>query len=211
MLQIRCTKDWSKAILKREEIFRDKLYDIFNENYFVKIKKPIKIRKDNLIVTDIDAVIFDKHHGILAMFQLKWNGEYSNSMKARRSRIQNYLNESNIWVDRVTNIIDNTDDEALSRLFGIKKIELNQCTKFLFVIGMFANEFTTEIEYDSRACWLSFSRIKLLKKLVDDEAISDKLTAIVSYQNELRKEMKKTQFNFAEQKFVIDDYTIIFK
>ena len=210
MLQSRCTKDWSKAILMREKIFRDKLYDIFNDTQFMKINQPIKISKNNMIITDIDALIFDKKHKVLALFQLKWNEEFSNSMRARKSKMKNYKNEGNTWVERVSGIIDNSNVEYLSKTFGIKKSDLQHCSKYLFVIGMYANEFTTDIEYDSRACWLSFSRIKLIKKFVDDNSVNDKLTAIVRYQNELRTEMKNTQLNFAEQKFVIDNYTIIF-
>src|SRR5690606_3423498 len=60
-----------------------------------------KLRKGSKIVTDVDAAVFDRTSGDLALFQLKWQDFLTNDVRALRSRSSNLVREIDEWADKV--------------------------------------------------------------------------------------------------------------
>jgi hypothetical protein len=75
--------DWDMAVNQRENIFRNDIYALFKESRFLKLDTNVKIKIGGLIVTDVDALIFDRATGIVGIFQLKWQDFFGNSMRER--------------------------------------------------------------------------------------------------------------------------------
>lgn len=71
-LKRRYPGDWDKAVFAREQHFRNELYLLFNSERFFLLDRNVNLKVKGKIVTDIDALIFDRETGIIAIFQLKW-------------------------------------------------------------------------------------------------------------------------------------------
>lgn len=147
---------------------------------------------------------------MLAFFQLKWNEPFGISLTARESRMKNYLYPSNQWVNQVNQWLSNVEDSDLSRILGIKKHKLIGSKKLLFVVGKYANEFTSDFEYNKQACWISFPMLKKLMAQLNEINIDNPLQEIYNFMPIFREEAKKSKFNFSETTYKIEDYTIIF-
>lgn len=210
MLKYKCSKDWDRATINREKIYRTDLYNLFSDDNFIKINSSVKIKSNNITITDIDACVYDKKNKTLALFQLKWNEPFGASLTARESRMKNYLYPSNQWVNQVNEWLNNVEDSDLSRTLGIKKHELIGSKKLLFVVGKYANEFTSDFEYNKQACWISFPMLKKLMNQISKKNIHNPLQEIYNFMPRFREEAKKSKFNFSQTTYKIDDYRIIF-
>lgn len=147
-------KDWDRALDKREEIFRTDLYSLFTQDRFIKINRPIVIKEYGKVLTDIDGFIYDKNTGTLALFQLKWQEPFANSMVERVSRKKNFEKESNHWITAISNWLVNKSNEELAASFGLKKSDLKDYKRnLLFVIGRNFAHFSGDELPDDRAAW----------------------------------------------------------
>ncbi len=70
-LNRRYPKDWDHAVNEREGVFRKELCDLFPAHRFWKAEKPLKLKHEGAIATDIDAAVFDASTGTLGLFELK--------------------------------------------------------------------------------------------------------------------------------------------
>ena len=77
----RYRKDWDHAVDGREEHFRKELYDLFPTRRFAKAEKPLNLRNEGVVATDIDAAVFDSTTRTLGLFQLKWQDPFGTSMR----------------------------------------------------------------------------------------------------------------------------------
>ena len=93
--------DWDRAVDQREGIFRQEIYSLFNDSNFFKLDRNINIKINGSVVTDIDALIFDRSTGVLGIFQLKWQDGFGHSVRERESRKRNFQKTGNQWVERV--------------------------------------------------------------------------------------------------------------
>ena len=163
-LNRRYRKEWDHAVDGREEHFRKELYDLFSTQKFTRIEKPLKLRNEGRVATDIDAAVFAKTTGTLGLFQLKWQDPFGTSMRMRNSKMKNFLDESNRWVSIVSSILLQ-NPKALDHLLGERKVGVHDTKRIhLFVIGRHFPHFSGEASRDSRAAWGTWPQVLRLFK-----------------------------------------------
>ena len=163
----RYRKDWDHAVNGREEHFRRELYGLFPSPRFVRADKPLKLRNEGVVLTDIDAAVFDTTTGTLGLFQLKWQDPFGTSMRKRNSKMLNFLEETNQWVSTVSSILlENA--KALDHLFGERAVRILDTKRIqMFVIGRHFSHFSGGAYRDSRAAWGTWPQVLRLFKESD--------------------------------------------
>src|SRR5207253_2417129 len=148
--------DWDRALDAREAIFRDDLYQCLtaqDSSRFFATPGGIKLRKDGRVVTDIDAVIYDRTTGDLALFQLKWQDAFGASLSKRSSGAKNFTAGAQQWVDTVSQWLLMKEDHEIRGHFGLKERTAPPLKVRLFVLGRFAAHFSDYGRPDVRAAW----------------------------------------------------------
>ncbi len=168
-------RDWDKAVDGREIVFRRNLREIFREQrYAVPDRSFVLRRADGSQLTDIDAVLIDKHTGRLALLQLKWLDIYGRSLAARNSRRVNLL-KANDWVRRISDWVASRSSVDVGAALGIN------ATSFLppsiLVVARHAARFSGENAYDQRAFWVSWPNLAKLATDFPDADILELLAA----------------------------------
>lgn len=105
----------------REAWMREELYALFKGNRYITVQGNVKIRSFGRTITDIDAAIYDKTNGELALFQIKWQDFITNDVKQLRSRAKNFVEEVEKWTVNIKGWIDDNGLEALRNCLKIKK------------------------------------------------------------------------------------------
>ncbi len=153
-LKRRYPSDWDRAVNMREDVFRKELYQLFPGRRFVKATGNVKIKMDNKVATDIDAVVLDTKTGVLGLFQLKWQDAFGYSMRERESRKRNLYRSIGKWIDVVQDWISGGGALELARTLvpadcegrGVKDIKM-------FVLGRNFAHFSGADIPDERAAW----------------------------------------------------------
>lgn len=84
-LRDRYRVDWDRAVDSRETVFRANLGELFSQSRFLVPEHGFNLRrKSGSIITDIDAVIFDRETGDIALVQLKWHDVFGFSLRERK-------------------------------------------------------------------------------------------------------------------------------
>jgi hypothetical protein len=153
-LKRRFQKDWDRAVLEREQVFRYEIQlQLMSENIYSNTG-PIKIRFNNKIVTDIDAAFFDERNGELGLFQLKWQDFFGDSLQKRETKKKNFLEESTKWIEKVTDMITSNTNEKIMEIINLDKFTHTRISKiYLFVIGRNFSHFSGNEVPDDRAAW----------------------------------------------------------
>ena len=163
-LNRRYRKDWDHAVNEREEGFRKELYDLFLAQRFVKTAKPLLLKNEGVVATDIDAAVFDRATGTLGLFQLKWQDPFGTSMRKRYSKMMNFHSETNRWVSAVSSFLLQNPN-ALDHLLGDGVLRTHDAKRIhLFVIGRHFSHFSGEAPRDSRAAWGTWPQVLRLFK-----------------------------------------------
>ena len=163
-LNRRYRKDWDHAVNEREEGFRKELYDLFPAQRFVKTAKPLLLKNEGVVATDIDAAVFDRATGTLGLFQLKWQDPFGTSMRKRYSKMMNFHSETNRWVSAVSSFLLQNPN-ALDHLLGDGVLRTHDAKRIhLFVIGRHFSHFSGEAPRDSRAAWGMWPQVLRLFK-----------------------------------------------
>ena len=170
----RYRRDWDHAVNGREEHFRRELYDLFPTPRFATAEKPLKLRNEGVVATDIDAAVFDTTTGTLGLFQLKWQDPFGTSMRKRNSKMMNFLEETNRWVSTVSSILLE-NPKALDHLLGERAVRIQDTKRIqLFVMGRHFSHFSSGAYRDSRAAWGTWPQVLRLFK--ESHMGSDPLT-----------------------------------
>ncbi|MBK5551854.1 hypothetical protein JFU49_16455 [Pseudomonas sp. TH03] len=158
------TLDWDKAVDQREEVFRNDLSKAFpNSHYFIP-KTGFKLRRENnSVLTDVDAVIIDRHSGAIALVQLKWHDVFGRSLSQRESRRRNILT-ANIWVERVHSWINGRSSKDILLQLGISNVTASTNPPNLYVIARYTARFSGELSQDKRSAWIGWHEILMLSK-----------------------------------------------
>jgi hypothetical protein len=121
----------------REEWIRKYLYAMFAGTRYQRMDKNIKIRKDGNIITDIDAAIYDTLTGELALFQIKWQNFFTNDVKKLRSRAKNFVDEINLWTEKIESWINSQDISGVIKSLRLKGVgaKLSKSKIYLFGLG----------------------------------------------------------------------------
>ena len=162
----RYRSDWDHAVDEREEYFRKELYDLFPTQRFAKAQKPLKLKNQRTVATDVDAAVFDRATGTLGLFQLKWQDPFGTSMRKRQSKMANFLRETNRWVATVDSMLIG-NSRALGHILEEMAVHADDVkTTLLFVIGRHFSHFSGEPTRDSRAAWGTWPQVlRLLREL----------------------------------------------
>ncbi|MGL6488971.1 hypothetical protein ACSZNF_19040 [Aeromonas hydrophila] len=119
----------------REDWMRSDLYHLFRGNKYKVVDGNIKLRKGRKVITDIDATIFDKTTGELALFQIKWQDYYTNDVKQLRSRAKNFVEEIDSWSSKVTSWIEENGVHELVKTLRLK-VPKHRPVSRVFLFGL---------------------------------------------------------------------------
>ena len=146
--------EWDRAVNLREDLFRDDLNNLFLHERFYKSPKSIKIKEDGKLVTDIDAIIYDKETKTLGLFQLKWQDPFGNSLNERNSKKHNLLHTGNIWVEKLSKWLKMNSTYSIFQALGMKTKDIPlDPTVRLFVLGRNFAHFSGDYQPDENAAW----------------------------------------------------------
>jgi hypothetical protein len=159
-LRRRAAQDYHNSGHLREDVFRQDLYSLFQDKRFVTSGSRIELRraKGNLR-TDIDAAVFDRKTGTLALFELKSQDPFarSNSELMRRRDNVLYANRqvSGVleWITRHgADEILNRVDHGTAKKFRVQKV-------FPFVLARYLVQFNDGPAPDRRAAWGTWPQV----------------------------------------------------
>ena len=175
-LQRQYPRDWDYAVNEREDYFRNELYNLFPTQRFIKPLKPLKLKNEDKITTDIDAVVFDTATGTLGLFQLKWQDPFGTSMRKRNSKMMNFLDEANRWISVVSSSLSDNPKTIEDLVVGHGGNDTVVRKTHLFVLGRHFSHFSGEALQDSRAAWGLWPQ--LLRSFRESYKSSDPITCL---------------------------------
>ena len=190
----------------REEIFRQDMYTLFADKRFVKSVGHVELRgtKDTL-TTDVDALIFDRKTGALALFELKSQDPFAYSLQ-ERTRQRDYFYSagkqviaSSEWVKR------NGANALLSRLDFTQIKRFKAQNVYIFVLGRYLAHFFDGPPLDARAAWGTWSQV--LRLTQGKPFGANDSNPIQSLHNKLTKDTPLTlaDKSLASQEIVIEN------
>lgn len=104
----------------REDWLRLSIYGQFQGNKYRTVDGNIKLRSNNIEITDIDGAIYDRITGDLAIIQIKWQDYYLNDVRKLRSRAKNFIEETNKWANAVEDWIEKEGVSSLVKSLRLK-------------------------------------------------------------------------------------------
>lgn len=150
--------DWDHGVDGREAVFRDDLQRAFPvPRYEIPQKGFDLYRTNGEKLTDLDAVIIDRHSGALALVQLKWHDIFGRSLRERNSRRLNLV-EANKWVGKVADWTSGRSASDVAAALNIGPAASEEAPK-LIVVARHAARFTGEEALDERAAWISWPEL----------------------------------------------------
>jgi hypothetical protein len=201
-------KDWDKAVILREEAFRNDLYALFSPDRFTTIRRNIQLKKDGELLTDIDALIFDRITGTVGIFQLKWQDPFANNMRERESRKSNFLHTGNKWIASVSLWLKNNTSNEISMILRLDNQTSEPPNKFrLFMLGRNFSHFSGESNPDQRAAWgFWYQVVRLMFETVN---LDDPLNSLY---NQLKADspLKKDTPEFGQEVIDLNGITVTF-
>jgi hypothetical protein len=159
-LRRRYPDDYRNAAAGREATLREDLYTLFRGNRFAPGASPIKLRTpDGRFRTDIDAAIFDRKSGTLAVFELKSHDPFARSGAEAARQRDNILaanrQVSNVldWINRHgPDEILNRIDSRIARRFRVQKV-------LPFVLGRYIAHVGDPTTPKRRAAWGTWPQV----------------------------------------------------
>lgn len=150
----------------REGWFRTELYGLFGGSRYICVPGNIVLRRGRQRLTDIDAIVFDRTNGELALFQLKWQDYSTNDIRELGSKASNLASEVDEWAERVLEWIRENSSEDVAKAFRLKLIEPQRITAvFLFAASRAVSRphgygFPIKSELISIASWPQLKRMR---------------------------------------------------
>jgi len=150
----------------REAWFRAELYGVFGGARYACVPGNIVLRKGGKRLTDIDAIVFDRTNGELALFQLKWQDYSTNDIRELRSKTSNLSSEVDGWAERVMEWVQENSPEDVAKAFRLKLVGPQRITAvFLFAVSRAVSRthgygFPLTSELISIASWPQFKRVR---------------------------------------------------
>lgn len=188
-LRRRYRSDWDNAVNAREQMFRDDLYTLFQSDRFHKLRRNAVLKSDGVIITDVDALIFDRQTGEMGIFQLKWQDFIGNSMRERESKKKNLLHTGNQWIERVSTWLSNVDLKTLAQIFDLSGDDVVKIKSFrMFLLGRNSAFFSGNWTPDTRAAWGIWPQfLRLLDNLPNYENPIESLFLALQKDSPLKK------------------------
>ena len=155
-------RDWFDNVNQREKMFREDIYKFFDGDRFYKLPDSLIIKSGGKVLTDIDALVYDKLTGKIAVFQLKFQDYFGYSLRQRSNRKLDMLKANN-WVDLIDKWVIEHSEEDLALKIGITD-PITKSNFRLFVIGRNAANFSGSELPDQRAAWGILLQLHHLKQ-----------------------------------------------
>jgi hypothetical protein len=153
-LKRRAAEEYHNAAHLREALFRQDLYALFQDKRFVTSAGRIELRRAGGDVrTDVDAVIFDRKSGTLALFELKSQDPFARST-AELARQRDNVLYANRQISGVLAWLKHHGADALLGRVDSRTARTFRVQKVLpFVLGRYVAHFGDGPEPDRRAAW----------------------------------------------------------
>ncbi|MCW1777257.1 hypothetical protein NB693_23300 [Pantoea ananatis] len=97
------------------------LYGMFGGKRYIRFPGNLKLRRGGAVLTDIDAIIYDKQTGDVGLFQLKWQDYSTNDVRQLRSKAANLSAELVDWSGKVKSWLDENGVSALDMSLRLKQ------------------------------------------------------------------------------------------
>ncbi len=157
----------SQALMEhREGLMLVNVNGLFQGSRYECINRPVRLRLGGKTLTDIDAAILDRTTGDLALFQLKWQDFKGATTKQTISRAKNFVEQVQVWADKISQWIDNQGIDELLKALRLKKPDItDEVNVYLFVIGQMGARFGSYGHKIKRrglvaATWPQFVRLR---------------------------------------------------
>jgi len=153
--------------LSRESWMRDEIYSVFGGRRYTCVDGNIALRKDGKKLTDVDAAVFDRTNGELALIQIKWQDYSTNDVRELRSKARNLATEVDTWGDKVTEWLSVNPPDQVAQSLRLKLKGPQRITSvFLFVVSRTVARthgygFPVTNPFLSVASWPQFRRVRL--------------------------------------------------
>lgn len=105
----------------REDWMRDHLYGMFGGKRYIRFPGNLKLRRGGVVLTDVDAIIYDRITGDVGLFQLKWQDYSTNDVRQLRSKAANLSSELVDWSGKVKLWIEENGISALDKSLRLKQ------------------------------------------------------------------------------------------
>jgi hypothetical protein len=168
-LRRRAAQEYHNTAFHREIVFRQELYALFQDKRFVTSTTRIELRREaGDLRTDIDAVIFDRKSGTLALFELKAQDPFARS-SAELSRQRDSVLYANRQISGILTWIQRHGADALLGRIDARAAKTFRAQKvYPFVLGRFLAQFSDGAEPDQRAAWGTWPQ---LLRLLDGQPV----------------------------------------
>jgi len=151
----------------REEWMREHLYAMFDGRRYICFPSNLKLRRGGMVLTDIDAAIYDRITGEVGLFQLKWQEYSTNDVRQLRSRAANLSAELIDWSEKVKSWIEENGTSVLSMSLRLKK-KRREAVKSILLFAISKSSVRTlgyGVKTDApclaMAVWPQFVRVRL--------------------------------------------------
>jgi len=186
-LKRRHSYEYHTASHLHEAVFRQDLYQLFSDKRFVRSAGSIELRGvQGDLTTDIDALIFDRKTGALALFELKSQDPYAYS-RQERIRQRDYFYSAGKQVLACVQWLNRHGANALLARLDAKLVKRLKVQKtYIFVLGRYLAHFFDGPEFDRRAAWGTWPQVL---RLVNEVSFSaEDANPIQSLYNKLMKD-----------------------
>ncbi|HEV2659952.1 MAG TPA: hypothetical protein VGU68_05090 [Ktedonobacteraceae bacterium] len=190
-LRRRYSYEYHTAAHLREEAFRQDLYQLFSDRRFVRSAGSIELRGvQGDPTTDVDALIFDRKTGALALFELKSQDPFAYSYQERIRQRDYFYNAGKQVVAWMQWLKRNGANALLTRLDAklVKHLKVQKI--YIFVLGRYLAHFFDGPEFDHRAAWGTWPQV--LRLVNEGPAGGEDAHPIQSLHNKLMKDTPLT-------------------
>jgi hypothetical protein len=186
-LKRRHSYEYHNASHVREEVFRQDLYQLFSDKRFVRSAGSVELRGvKGDPTTDIDALIFDRKTGVLALFELKSQDPFAYARQERIRQRDYFYNAGKQVLACVQWLNRNGANALLTRLDPKLVKHLKVQKTYIFVLGRYLAHFFDGPEFDRRAAWGTWPQVLQLVNEVSSGA--EDANPISSLYNKLLKD-----------------------
>ena len=190
-LKRRHSYEYNTASQLREGVFRQDLYQLFSDKRFVRSAGSVELRGvQGDLTTDVDALIFDRKTGALALFELKSQDLFAYSSQERRRQRDYFYNAGKQVLACVQWLNRNGANALLTRLDAKQVKHLKVQKTYIFVLGRYLAHFFDGAEFDRRAAWGTWPQVLRLVNEVSFGA--EEANPIQSLYNKLMKDTPLT-------------------
>lgn len=136
LIQVRGIQRRDAIAAPREDWLRSEIYAVFQGNRYVLTPGNVRLRLGGQTLTDVDAAVFDRTTGELALFQLKWQDYSTADLRSVRSKAANLTQELRHWTEGVWKWLEKSSAKSIGDTFRHSpKRDASVRLVFLFAIS----------------------------------------------------------------------------